>query len=94
MVVDYFMKWVKAMPTFNNDGDIVVLFLFNQIISHFGISKHIVTNHDSYFQNKMMSKLASKLGFGQELSSPYFPQANGKVEAIDKSLKKNPSKDH
>jgi hypothetical protein len=29
VVVDYFMKWVKSMPTFKDDGETVALFLFN-----------------------------------------------------------------
>jgi hypothetical protein len=35
----------------------------------------------------MMSELHVKLGFLHEKSSPYYPQANGQVEAINKILK-------
>jgi len=35
----------------------------------------------------MMSELSTKLGFRHENSSPYYPQANGQVEAINKFLK-------
>eukprot|EP00253_Pinus_taeda_P032363 PITA_32363 len=30
VVVDYFMKWVEALPTYRNDGETTTLFLFNQ----------------------------------------------------------------
>ena len=33
VAVDYFMKWVEAMPTFRADGEIVAFFVFNQIIA-------------------------------------------------------------
>ena len=35
----------------------------------------------------MMEELASKLGYKQEHSSSYYPQVNGQVEAVNKSLK-------
>ena len=33
-----------------------------------------------------MEELASKLGYKQENSSSYYPQGNGQVEAVNKSL--------
>ena len=87
VAVDYFTKWVEAMPTFKDDGETAALFLFNQIIARFGVPREIVTDHGSHFQNQMMSELTSNLGLRQEHSSPYYPQANGQVEAVNKTLK-------
>jgi hypothetical protein len=87
VVNDYFTKWVEAMPTFLNDGHTVALFLFNHIITHFCVPRTIFTDHGAHFKNQMMSELHVKLGFRHENSSPYYPQANGQVEAINKVLK-------
>jgi hypothetical protein len=87
VVVDYFTKWVEAMPTFKYDGETAALFLFNQLIARFGILREIVTDHGSHLQNQMMTELTSKLGLRQEHSSPYYPQANGQVEDVNKILK-------
>jgi transposase InsO family protein len=72
---------------FKDDGETTALFLFNQIIARFGILREIVTDHGSHFQNQMMTELTSNLGLRQEHSSPYYPQENGQVEAVNKSLK-------
>jgi hypothetical protein len=87
IAIDYFTKWVEAMPTFMNYGCTATLFLFNHIITLFGVPQDIVTNHGSHFQNQMMSELHAKLGFLHENSSPYYPQENGQVEDINKVLK-------
>jgi hypothetical protein len=47
--VDYFTKWIEAMPTFNNDGETATLFIFNQIVARFDIPREIVTDHGSHF---------------------------------------------
>jgi transposase InsO family protein len=61
--------------------------VFNHIIARFGVPQAIVTDHGSHFQNQMMGELHTKLGFLHENSSPYYPQENGQVEAINKVLK-------
>jgi hypothetical protein len=75
------------MPTFKDDGETTNLFLFNQIIAWFVVPREIFTDHGSHFQNQMMSELTSKISLWQEHSSPYYPQANGQVEDVNKTLK-------
>ena len=59
--MDYFMKWAEALPTVKFDGETVTHFIFNQIITWFGILRELVADHGRNFQNKMMEDLASKL---------------------------------
>ena len=51
VAMDYFTKWVEAMPTYAEDGKTVAIFLFNHVIARFGVPQLIVTNHGSHFRN-------------------------------------------
>ena len=75
------------MPTYAEDGKIAAIFLFNHIIARFRVPQSIVTDHESHFRIEMMEERSVKLGFLHEISTPYYPQANGQVEAIKKVLK-------
>jgi transposase InsO family protein len=86
VAVDYFTKWVETMPTFDNTGKTIALFIFNHIITRFGVPQAIITDHGINFWNFMMSELTEKLGLRHENSTPYYPQANGQVESINKVL--------
>jgi hypothetical protein len=76
VAMDYFTKWAEVMPTFDNTRKTATLFIFNHIITQFGSSQAIVTDHGSHFQNFMMFELTEKLGLRHEKSTPYYPQAN------------------
>eukprot|EP00253_Pinus_taeda_P012667 PITA_12667 len=86
IAIDYFTKWAEAMPTLNEDGHIAAQFLFNHVISRFGVPQAIVTDHGKHFQNHMMTELTTQLGLKHDSSTPYYPQSNGQVEAINKIL--------
>jgi hypothetical protein len=62
VAMDYFTKWAEVMPTFDNTGKTTTLFIFNHIITRFGVPQAIVTDHGSHFHNFMMSELIKKLG--------------------------------
>ena len=78
---------IVAMDTYEEDGKTSTLFLFNHVIARFGVPQSIVTDHRSHFQNQMMAELSTKMGFRHENSTPYYLQANGQVEAMNKVLK-------
>ena len=37
VTVNYFTKWVEAMPTFNNTGQTTAFFFINHVIAWFGV---------------------------------------------------------
>ena len=74
------------MPTLATDGKTSDQFIFNQIISRFGVPQAIVTDHGSHFWHYMVAELTSTLGLRHDSSTLYYPQANGQVEAVNKFL--------
>ena len=73
MVVNYFTKWPKAMPTYSKNAKSAPQFLFNHVITQFGIPKSIIIDHGSHFCNNVMTKLATLLKFHHKKLSPYYP---------------------
>lgn len=86
--VDYFTTWIEAMPTYKNTSEAIALFFFNHFFAMFGVPQAIVINHGKHFHNHMVYELIAKLGLSHESSTPYCPQVNGQVEAVNKDLKK------
>jgi hypothetical protein len=87
VTVDYFTKWVEAMPTFKNTTDTATCFFFNHVISLFRVPLQLVSDHEKHFENEIFVKISSRLGFSHDFASPYYAQSNGQVEAINKVLK-------
>ena len=86
LAVDYFTKWAETMPTLEADGKTAAIFMFNHIIARFGVPQAIITDHGRHFRNVMMTELTGQLGLRHDSSTPYYPQANGLVESINKVL--------
>ena len=47
----------------------------------------IVSYHGSHFEDAVWIDISSLLKFEHQYSSPYYPQGNGQVEAVNKILK-------
>lgn len=59
IAIDYFTKWAEAMPTYNVDSITTTPFLFDHVITRFGVPKAIVTEHGSHFCQHIMAELTA-----------------------------------
>ena len=82
--INYFTKWIKAIPLVNADQENVIEFIQKNIIFRYGIPETITTDQGSVFTGRKMQEFAQETGFKLLTSTPYYAQANGQVEAANK----------
>jgi len=84
--MDYFTKWVEAVPMKTVTAGDVVRFVKEHIIHKFGIPQSITTDQGTMFMAEEFKQFARDMGITLMRSSLYYAQANGQAEAFNKSL--------
>ena len=77
VATDYFTKWVEAIPLVNIADSNVKNFLWENIVTRFGILKMLVADNGSQFKSKKIYKFYEKLGIRQSFSSVVHLETNG-----------------
>jgi hypothetical protein len=85
-IMDYFTKWVEAMPMKTVTSKDVINFTKEHVIHRFGIPQTNTTDGGSVFISEKFRKFAADMGIKLIRSSPYYAQANGQAEASNQSL--------
>jgi hypothetical protein len=86
MAMDYFTRWVKAVPLRRMMHNEVINFVLGHIVYRFGIPQTLTTDQGPSFMATQFKEFGSSLGIKLLNSSPYYAQANGQVEASNKIL--------
>ena len=89
VAIDYFTKWVEAGPLASITEANTTNFIWKSIICRHGIPASIVTDNGAQFDNARVREICAQLGISKTFSSPRHPQANGQVEAVNKTIKSN-----
>jgi hypothetical protein len=76
--IDYFMKWIEAVPSRNSNDTVVIKFLWENIFSIFGCPRKIITGK--------MIDFCSNHNITLSHSTTYYLQGNGLIESSNKSL--------
>jgi transposase InsO family protein len=88
VVVDYFTKWAEseALPTITTEA--ITKFLWKSIVCRYEIPHAFVTDNGKQFDCGPFQKWCAELHIRNYYSTPVYPQANGQVEATNKTLGK------
>ncbi|KAM1757609.1 hypothetical protein ACFX11_006846 [Malus domestica] len=86
VATDYFTKWVEAKSYAELTSKEVCDFMEEHIVTRFGVPKMIITDNGIIFTAERFKEYTASLKIQLEQSTPYYPQANGQVEASNKVL--------
>lgn len=86
VAVDYFTKWAKVEALVTIMTGNIRNFLWKSVIYRYGMPHAFVTNNGKQFECEAFQKWCAKLHIQNYFSSPSHPQANGQVEATNKTL--------
>ncbi|GAA0174904.1 hypothetical protein LIER_28192 [Lithospermum erythrorhizon] len=93
VAVDYFRKWVEAVPLKKTRGEEVTHFLWKNILTRFGIPKILVSANGTQFEGQVVANFSEKFGIEHRFDPFYYLQSNGQVEVMNciifKGIKKN-----
>jgi len=84
--MDYFTKWIEAIPCRQANDSIIMQFLETNILSRFGCPEKIITNNVVAFKSKRMINFCHKYHIILGHSTTYYPQGNGLDESSNKIL--------
>jgi len=84
LAVDYVSKWVEVIPSRTND---VVKFLREHIFARFGMSRAIISDQGTYFNNRYFDALLRRYSIVHRLSTPYHPQTSGQAKLPNRQIK-------
>lgn len=84
--IDYFTRWVEAVPLTNVDQDDMINFIQSHIIYRFEILETLTTDQSSMFTGRNMVEFALESGIKLLTSTPYYTKENGQVKAPNKII--------
>jgi len=84
--IDYFTKWIEAIPSRKVNDMMIIGFLETNILSRFGYPEKIITNNAVAFNSKKMINFCNKYHITLGHSTSYYPQSNGLDESSNKIL--------
>ena len=86
VAVDYFSKWVEARAVTGITCQDVKNFLWKNIITRYGIPRIIVTDNGTQFEGAPIDELCQRLHIRHHFSPVCYPQANGQVEVMNRTI--------
>ncbi|KAL8088405.1 hypothetical protein AgCh_038254 [Apium graveolens] len=86
VAIDYFTKWIEAKPLAKIITKQVAQFLWENIMCRYGITRILVTDNGTQFNNEEFKKYCEENEIELRFTSVAHPQANGQVEVANRII--------
>ena len=86
IAIDFFTKWVEAIPTRNATNKVIIDFIQENILSRFGCPQKLLIDNAKALKSKAIMAFCEKNGIMLKHSTPYYPQGNGLAESSNKNI--------
>jgi transposase InsO family protein len=86
IAVYYFTKWVEVEALVNIIAKSIKRFLWKNVVYRYGVPHAFVTHKGKQFDCDLFRKCCVELHIRNYFSSSGHPQANGQVEATNKTI--------
>ena len=84
VIIDKYSSYPILIPTKDGSAKTVADCIFDHVISHFGVMKHLYSDRAKAFMSSVKSFLNQRLGITHRLSSSRKPSTNGRVEELNR----------
>ena len=74
IAIEYFSKWVEAMPLVNITSRNIQKFLWQNIICRFGVPREVTIDNGTQFDSEGYRQFCEDLGIKVHFTSVYQPQ--------------------
>jgi hypothetical protein len=86
VAIDHYSKWCETRAVKDHDVATIARFLEEEIICRFGVPRFILTNNGGEWMAEF-DLMCKKYGITHQFTAPQWPQCNGMVEKMIKTLK-------
>jgi len=86
-MIDRQSRWPEAVPTNDISAESVSKIFLTTWVARFGAPSRITTDQGRQFEAELFNKLLGVFGTKRIRTTPYHPQANGRIERWHRTLK-------
>ncbi|GAA0171853.1 hypothetical protein LIER_25792 [Lithospermum erythrorhizon] len=86
VALDYFSKWVEAVPLRSTTAEAIEEFIWKNIITRNTIPRVLASDNGPQFDSKVIKEMCTKLGIEHWFAPVCYPQYNGQVEVMNRTI--------
>jgi transposase-like protein len=86
IAIDHYSKWCETRHVKEHDVYIAAKFLKDEVICKYGVLKYVLTDKNSEWMKEFV-EICQNYGITHQFIAPAWPQCNGMVERLIKTIK-------